>query len=71
MTIDSRRIDELYESLNHELRGPLSPLAIGIEILKIQGVSGPCAAETLAMMERQMQLIKRTLDELLEARRAV
>ena len=52
-------IDE--DLLNHEIRGPLAPLAFGIEILKMR--SG-CDEKTLAMMERQVERLRTVLKEL-------
>jgi K+-sensing histidine kinase KdpD len=63
MTTDSLQLRGLLETLNHEIRGPLAPLAIGIEILKQRGLDAPSAARTLAMMERQIQILKLALDE--------
>jgi K+-sensing histidine kinase KdpD len=69
MTTDTRRLRVLFEALNHELRGPLAPLAIGIEILKRRGAQDEGIARTLAMMERQIEILKRALDEHLDETR--
>jgi signal transduction histidine kinase len=71
MSTDSLRLRGLLETLNHELRGPLAPLAIGIEILKRRDLDSPSAANTLAMMERQIQILKQALDEHLDESRAL
>ena len=69
MTTDTRQIRVLFEALNHELRGPLAPLAIGIEILKRRGDRDEGVTKTLAMMERQIAILKRALDEHLDESR--
>jgi hypothetical protein len=53
--------DEFFMTLNHEVRGPLAPLAFGIEILKSR--SG-CDKKTLAMMERQVERLRVVLNEM-------
>jgi hypothetical protein len=52
-------IDEDF--LNHEVRGPLAPLAFGIEILKSRA---HCDEKTLAMMERQVERLRTVLTEI-------
>ena len=63
MTTDPLLLRGLLATLNHELRGPLAPLAIGIEILKRSDLDAPSAARTLTMMERQIQVLRQVLDE--------
>jgi signal transduction histidine kinase len=53
--------NKLVTELAHELRGPLAPIANGIQILKLHGPS----LEVIAMMERQMKQVTGTLDRLL------
>ena len=69
MTNDTLQLRGLIQTLNHELRGPLAPLAIGIEILKRRGLDDPGTARTIAMMERQIGILKRALDEHLDESR--
>jgi len=56
-----RRKDEFLAMLAHELRGPLAPLANLLEIMK-RGESGD--EELRSMMERQLALIVRLVDDL-------
>jgi signal transduction histidine kinase len=56
--------DEFLATLNHEIRGPLSPLAFGIEMLKLKGSDPLAEAKTLAMMERQVRRLRTVLDEM-------
>jgi signal transduction histidine kinase len=53
--------DDFLATLNHEIRGPLAPLAFGIEILKMKA---HCDEKTLAMMERQVERLRTVLKEL-------
>jgi signal transduction histidine kinase/CheY-like chemotaxis protein len=73
-----RRADELQRAdanksqflavLSHELRNPLAPLVNGIALLRHRG--GPSVStETLAMMERQMNQLRRLIDDLLDVSR--
>jgi signal transduction histidine kinase len=55
-------------TLSHELRNPLAPIRNGIAILKARlGSKSP--DDIHAMMERQMQLATRLIDDLLDASR--
>jgi signal transduction histidine kinase len=54
-------------TLSHELRNPLAPIRNGIAILKARMPEG--ADEVHDMMERQMQLATRLIDDLLDASR--
>ncbi len=54
-------------TLSHELRNPLAPIRNGIAILKARRPEGP--DDVHDMMERQMQLATRLIDDLLDASR--
>jgi signal transduction histidine kinase/ActR/RegA family two-component response regulator len=54
-------------TLSHELRNPLAPIRNGIAILKARRHEGP--DDVHDMMERQMQLATRLIDDLLDASR--
>ncbi len=58
--------ENLLITFNHELRGPLFPLATGIELLKLQGCDSPENVKTLAMMERQIKQMSAVMDQLLK-----
>jgi CheY-like chemotaxis protein len=55
-------------TLSHELRNPLAPIRNGIAILKAR-LGSPGPDDIHAMMERQMQLATRLIDDLLDASR--
>jgi signal transduction histidine kinase/CheY-like chemotaxis protein len=54
-------------TLSHELRNPLAPIRNGIAILKLRMPQGP--ADIYAMMERQLGLVTRLIDDLLDVSR--
>lgn len=64
-----RRKDEFLALLGHELRNPLAPLRNGLHILKTSGTDGALAIETMELMERQLRLAVRLVDDLLDMSR--
>lgn len=54
-------------TLSHELRNPLAPIRNGIAILKRRAPEGP--ADIYAMMDRQLGLVTRLIDDLLDVSR--
>jgi signal transduction histidine kinase len=64
-----RRKDEFIATLAHELRNPLVPIRMGIELLK-RGNKDALAIERLqSMMERQVGHMTRLIDDLLDISR--
>ena len=61
----ARLKDEFLAMLAHELRNPLVPLRNGLHLYRI----GVANAETQAMMERQVRLMVRLIDDLLDVSR--
>ncbi|NML18131.1 hybrid sensor histidine kinase/response regulator [Azohydromonas caseinilytica] len=66
-----RRKDEFLATLAHELRNPLAPLRTGLSVLRAMVLpsSDPRLAGVLGMMERQMGLMVRLVDDLLDVAR--
>jgi len=64
-----RRKDEFLATLGHELRNPLSPLLTSLHLLKRSGGAKRIVAQTVAVMERQVQFLVRLVDDLLEISR--
>jgi PAS domain S-box-containing protein len=65
----ARRKDVFLSTLSHELRNPLSPLANAVAIIRM---SAPPSAEVeyaLKVVERQMDLLRRLVDDLLDLSR--
>ena len=64
-----RRKDEFLAMLAHELRNPLAPIRNALEILKLADVSPEVLRQTREMMERQVQVMARLVDDLLDVSR--
>jgi signal transduction histidine kinase/CheY-like chemotaxis protein len=63
-----RQKNEYLAMLAHELRNPLAPIANGLQLLAVaQGQA--TSAPTVAMMERQLRILVRLVDDLLDLSR--
>jgi PAS domain S-box-containing protein len=69
LTTADRRKDEFLATLAHELRNPLAPIRMGLEVLKRIDHSSASAEETRAMMDRQLQQLVRLVDDLMDVSR--
>lgn len=65
---EDRRKDEFLATLAHELRNPLAPIRTGLEIIK-RNPSSADASQSLKIMERQLSLMVRLIDDLLDISR--
>jgi signal transduction histidine kinase/FixJ family two-component response regulator len=63
------RKDEFLAMLGHELRNPLAPIAIAVEILRLAPAGSAESAWSLESIERQLQHMTRLLDDLLDISR--
>jgi PAS domain S-box-containing protein len=66
---EDRRKTEFLALLAHELRNPLAPLRNGLQVLKLARGDAAAAEKTRTMMERQVQLMTRLVDDLLDVSR--
>jgi PAS domain S-box-containing protein len=64
-----RRKDEFLATLAHELRNPLAPICMGLELLRMSVDDPQAAAEVRTMMQRQAQHMVRLIDDLLDVSR--
>ncbi len=64
-----RRKDEFLATLAHELRNPLAPISMGLDLLDVSADDPTAAAEIRAMMKRQTQHMVRLIDDLLDISR--
>ncbi len=65
-----RRKDEFLATLAHELRNPLAPIRTGLQALaKLPASEEADAARLRQMMERQLRLLVKLIDDLLEVSR--
>jgi PAS domain S-box-containing protein len=64
-----RRKDEFLATLAHELRNPLAPITMGLELLEISGDDPEAITNVRAMMQRQTRHMVRLIDDLLDVSR--
>jgi PAS domain S-box-containing protein len=64
-----RKKDEFLATLAHELRNPLAPLRHSVEILKARGLERPEQSKAADIIDRQVQVMARLLDDLLDVSR--
>ncbi|HEY6862855.1 MAG TPA: ATP-binding protein, partial [Burkholderiales bacterium] len=64
-----RRKDEFLAMLGHELRNPLAPIVNSIEIMKLQGDDPKRITRAREIIQRQLALMTRLVDELLDISR--
>ena len=69
LAADDRRKNEFLATLSHELRNPLAPMRNTIELLKRSGDDRERFGEALQTMERQLDLLVRLVDDLLDLSR--
>jgi signal transduction histidine kinase len=65
----NRAKDGFLAMLGHELRNPLAAISSATEILKRVGPANDTAAQSRAVIERQVRHLKRLVDDLLDAAR--
>jgi PAS domain S-box-containing protein len=64
-----RRKNEFLAVLAHELRNPLAPLRSALHVLKLAKHDPPAREEARLMMERQLTLMVRLIDDLMDVSR--
>jgi signal transduction histidine kinase/CheY-like chemotaxis protein len=65
----ARRKDEFLASLGHELRNPLAPIRTSVSLLTHLYPDAPPVARIRDMVERQVRLLTRLVDDLLDVAR--
>lgn len=63
-----QRKDEFLATLAHELRNPLAPIRTGLDLLE-RLPEGPQAVQVRSMMQRQLNLLIKLIDDLLDVSR--
>lgn len=66
---EDRRKDEFLAVLGHELRNPLTPLRTAPHVLRRTDPASPSFGRIVDMVERQVNLLARLVDDLLEVSR--
>jgi PAS domain S-box-containing protein len=69
LAAESHQKDVFLSTLSHELRNPLAPLANALEIIRLSGPTTPHVAYALSVIERQTELLRRLVDDLLDMAR--
>jgi signal transduction histidine kinase len=69
LTQADRRKDEFIAMLAHELRNPLAPIVIGIELMESYGLADALLKRTHETMKRQVEQLTRLVDDLLDVSR--
>jgi PAS domain S-box-containing protein len=64
-----RRKDEFLATLAHELRNPLAPIRNAVQILKVKGPPDPELKWGREVIDRQVQVMARLLEDLLDVSR--
>lgn len=64
-----RRKNDFLAMLAHELRNPLAPVRNAIQILKLKGPADPDLQWAREVIERQVQMMTRLVDDLLDVSR--
>jgi PAS domain S-box-containing protein len=64
-----RRKDEFLSILSHELRNPLAPIVMAIEILRSPDTTAPMFERARDVIGRQVDHLKRLVDDLLDVSR--
>jgi signal transduction histidine kinase len=65
----ARRKDEFLALLGHELRNPLAPLQNALHVLRLRGADPPTVAWAQDVAQRQVRLLTRLVDDLLDVSR--
>jgi signal transduction histidine kinase len=69
LTEADQRKDEFIAMLAHELRNPLAPIVIGIELMESYGLADALLKRTHETMKRQVEQLTRLVDDLLDVSR--
>lgn len=64
-----RRKDEFIAVLSHELRNPLAPIAMVVDVMRQKPVSDPRERQLRGILERSTAQLARLLDDLLDVNR--
>jgi PAS domain S-box-containing protein len=64
-----RRKDDFLATMAHELRNPLAPISMGLELMKISAHDAAASEEIREMMERQTRHMTRLIEDLLDVSR--
>jgi PAS domain S-box-containing protein len=69
LTTADRRKDEFLATLAHELRNPLAPIRMGLEVLKRADSDSAAIERIRTMIDRQLSQLVRLVDDLMDVSR--
>ena len=69
LKLADRRKDEFLATLAHELRNPLAPIRSAVKLLQAKGPPSPELEWARGVIDRQVQLMSRLLEDLLDVSR--
>jgi signal transduction histidine kinase len=69
LRLADRRKDEFLATLAHELRNPLAPIQSALNVRQLAPTAAPVDDQLQGVMERQMHLLVRLVDDLLDVSR--
>jgi PAS domain S-box-containing protein len=69
LELANRRKNEFLAMLAHELRSPLAPISNAVEIMRMQAETPPAFEAPQKVISRQVQHLKRLVDEMLDVSR--
>ncbi len=69
LSASNRKLNEFLATLAHELRNPMSPIRVGLELIRIADHDVVAIQNARAMMERQALQMVRLIDDLLDLSR--
>ncbi len=64
-----RSTDEFLATLGHALRNPLASILTGVELVRLADLSEPHVRRAVAVIDRQVNMLVRLVDDLLEVSR--
>lgn len=66
---ENRRKTEFIATLAHELRNPLAPIRMGLDLMRLSGNNNPATTKVHDMMGRQLNQMVHLIDDLLDIAR--
>lgn len=71
LELASRRKNQFLTMLAHELRSPLTPISNAIQLMRLQSVQPEVNSGPRQVIERQVQHLKRLIDDMLDVSRII
>jgi two-component system CheB/CheR fusion protein len=69
LTKENQRKEIFLATLAHELRNPLTPLSSAVQLIRMTGALSPNLEYPIKLIERQVEFIKRLVDDVMDVTR--